>query len=102
MLGRLYEDGDGVPASAAKAARWFRDAAEQGHPRAQAALGTLLAHDRDDLPADRAEAYLWLSLAAAQGVDGAAAEREALLLAMTPEELSAGEGRLAAWLGADE
>jgi TPR repeat protein len=102
MLGRLYEAGDGVPASAAKAARWYRDAADQGHPRAQAALGTLLAHDRDDLAADRAEAYLWLSLAAAQGVDGASDEREALLLAMTPAELSDGEDRLAAWLGADE
>jgi len=102
MLGRLYEDGNGVPASATKAARWYREAAEQGHPRAQAALGALLAHDRDDLPADRAEAYLWLSLAAAQGVDDASAEREALLLAMTPAELSAGEERLTQWLGADE
>ena len=102
MLGRLYEKGNGVPASAAKAARWYRDAAEQGHGRAQAALGALLTQDRDDLDADRSEAYLWLSLAAAQGVEAAVAEREALLLAMTPEELAEGEDRLAAWLGADE
>ena len=38
-LGALYDDGEGVVADAAEALKWYRRAAEAGHPRAQWRLG---------------------------------------------------------------
>lgn len=49
----------------AEAAEWFRKAAEQGHPGAQAALG-FLYHRGHGVPQADVEAYKWLSLAASQ------------------------------------
>lgn len=41
-LGRLFERGEGVPASLARAAMWYRLAASQNHAEAQAALDNVL------------------------------------------------------------
>lgn len=49
----------------AEAAEWFRQAAEQGHPGAQAALG-FLHHQGHGVPQTDVEAYKWLSLATSQ------------------------------------
>ena len=46
----------------AEAAEWFRKAAEQGHPGAQAALG-FLYHRGHGVPQADVEAYKWLTLA---------------------------------------
>ncbi|MDX1251679.1 MAG: sel1 repeat family protein [Gammaproteobacteria bacterium] len=48
-LGIMYEKGMGVPMDRHKAAKWYRHAAEQGYPDAQASLeilysGALLHH----------------------------------------------------------
>lgn len=49
-----------------EAARWYRKAAEQGYPYAQAKLGSLY-ESGDGVPMDRAEAIKWYRLGAKQG-----------------------------------
>ena len=50
----------------AKAVRWYRRAAEQGHANAQFNLGNMYFHGRG-VPEDYTEAVRWLHLAAEQG-----------------------------------
>ena len=38
-LGRIYDEGEGVPINYKEAAKWYRRAANQGHARAQFFLG---------------------------------------------------------------
>lgn len=65
-LGLLYENGLGVEADGAMAARWYRRAAEQGDRTAQAYLGEMYAQGlglaRDDI-----EAMHWYQRAAERG-----------------------------------
>ena len=58
--------GKDVPKDAGEAARWFREAAEQGHPKAQRKLG-LLYHLGEGVPQDTREALRWYHKAAEQG-----------------------------------
>ena len=67
-LAQLYETGDNVQKSLAKARKWYRKAASQGHLEAQVAFGQF---NMDQYPYGRnydtrPEAYYWLSLAADQ------------------------------------
>src|SRR6185503_12012007 len=65
--GLLFAHGnDEVPEDHAEAARWFRMAAERGHPAAQNELGLMYA-DGDSVPQDYAESVRWYRLAAEQG-----------------------------------
>src|SRR5258708_1946318 len=54
ILGRKYENGDGVGESAAKALEWYRKAAQQNLAPAQYALGRMYASG-DGTRADYAE-----------------------------------------------
>jgi hypothetical protein len=45
-LGRCYELGQGVPADAAEAFRWYQRAADHGHPRAKMFLGLCYAEGK--------------------------------------------------------
>jgi hypothetical protein len=65
-LGMMYETGEGVPRDYAAAAKWYRQAADQGLPQAEQRLGDLLLNGRG-VSQDYAEAVRWLSKAAAQG-----------------------------------
>jgi len=65
-LGMMYETGEGVPRDYAAAAKWYRQAADQGLPQAEQRLGNLLLNGRG-VSQDYAEAVRWLSKAAAQG-----------------------------------
>jgi hypothetical protein len=65
-LGLMYDNGRGVPQDYAEAARWYRLAAEQGHPVAQYNLGFMYV-DGSGVPQDDAEAVRWFRLAADQG-----------------------------------
>jgi len=58
--------GQGEPQDYAKAAEWFRKAAEQGHAEAQFTL-SLLYHDRQGVQKDDAQAAKWLLKSAEQG-----------------------------------
>lgn len=43
-LGVMYDRGENVPQNFAEAEKWYRAAAEQGHPEAQLALGGYIIH----------------------------------------------------------
>ena len=58
--------GRGVPVDYAQAARYYRQAAEQGHDAAQLALGTLCLEGKG-VPRNTAEAIQWYRQAADQG-----------------------------------
>ena len=71
-VGSAYAEGKGVKQSYPDALKWLHKAAEQGHPLAQADLGSLYAEGFQDKRAwlfqrnagvDRAEAYKWFRLA---------------------------------------
>ena len=66
FLGRMYDNGEGVPEDYAEAARWYRLAAEQGYAAAQSNLGLMYIYG-SGLPQDYAEAARWVRLAAEQG-----------------------------------
>jgi S1-C subfamily serine protease len=65
-LGVMYDNGNGVPQDAARAARWYRAAARQDSVIAQYNLGMFLAERRIQSTGEE-DALYWLRKAAAQG-----------------------------------
>lgn len=65
-LGLMYDSGEGVPQSSAKALSWYRKAAAQGHPDAQFNLAVAYKNG-DGVPKDMASAVEWYRKAAEQG-----------------------------------
>ena len=65
-LGMAYLEGCGVNIDQAEAVKWFRQAAEQGHPLAQYNLGIAYA-EGNGVDIDMQEAYTWFPRAAEQG-----------------------------------
>jgi exopolysaccharide production negative regulator len=61
-LGRLYLKGIGAPKDARHAARWLRLAANKGHCRAQALLGSLLFTGDKSVARQAARGLMWLTL----------------------------------------
>lgn len=66
ILGQMYSSGSGVPQNHAKAAFWYRKAAEQGHVKAQTSLGVMYEMGTG-VPQDEKEAASWFRKAAEQG-----------------------------------
>ena len=65
VMGVAYRDGsDGPPQVFVRAAAWFAQAAEQGHPMAQFNMGFLHEHGQV-APKDRVLAHMWFNLAGA-------------------------------------
>jgi len=95
-LAGLYMGGLGVPADAARAARWYERAARQGHAMAQLNLGDLYARGLG-VGRDLTQAYLWLGLAAKQGRSWAAGRRQEIAREMSPAQIGAAEQRLRDW-----
>jgi len=62
----LYETGQGVNQDYAKAAEWYRKAAEKGNAVAQAQIGNMYFQGRG-VPQNYVYAYMWLDLASKQG-----------------------------------
>ena len=79
------------------AVRWLKAAAEQDHPRAQLTLGRT-CRDGRLVPPDPIEAYKWLALAATHGLTEAATERDALILALSADQVVEGQRRVNALL----
>ena len=80
--------GDVVPQDTSEAAKWFRMAAEHGHPGAQFQMGVL--HENGlTVPKSDLEAYAWMRLSAAQGHPAAVENLARLTLALDPETLEA-------------
>jgi hypothetical protein len=65
-LGVAYYQGQGVPQDFERAAKWIREAAEQGYAQAQLDLGYLY-HGGQGVPQDDVQATLWVRRAAEQG-----------------------------------
>jgi TPR repeat protein len=93
-VGLLYENGQGVPADPAEAARWYRRAAEQGHADAQLYLGALYESGRG-VPQDLVRAHMWLDLSAAKALGGmlwggldALSARQRVAARLTAEQLA--------------
>jgi TPR repeat protein len=67
-LGRMYEEGLGLPQDSKEAAKWYLKAAEKGNAQAQYKMGTLYTLGKG-VPKDRLEAAKWLGKAAQQGYE---------------------------------
>ena len=65
-LGLIYDQGKDVPEDDARAASWYRKAAEQGDAEAQTILASMYADGRG-VPEDDVQAVSWLRKAAEQG-----------------------------------
>ena len=65
-LGRMYHEGNGVSQDYAQAVRWFRMAAEQGHPRGQNNLGIAYING-DGVSVNLVNAESWIRRSAEQG-----------------------------------
>ena len=65
-LGKLYEDGEGVPQDYERAVYWFLKAANQGYAEAQNSLGKRYELG-EGVPQDFAHAVYWYRKAAEQG-----------------------------------
>ena len=65
-LGVAYENGLGVQRDFAEAAKWYREAAQEGDALAQANLGQLYFDGRG-VPLDLLQAYKWFKLSFMQG-----------------------------------
>ena len=65
-LGRMYDEGRGVPQDYQEAAKWYRQAAAQGYAVAQYNLGVMYGKGQG-VPQDYQEAMKWYRQAAAQG-----------------------------------
>jgi TPR repeat protein len=94
-LGVHYEVGEGVEQDYAKAAYWFRRAAEHvpnlgGAGQGRNDLGILYA-DGDGVPKDSVQAYMWFSLANAdRNIDW-------IQHKLTPEQISKAQQLAASW-----
>ncbi len=67
QLGVIYEKGEDQEQNFYKAVRWHRKAAKQGHAKAQAHLGELLAIGQGVGEVNYKEAIKWMQMAADQG-----------------------------------
>jgi TPR repeat protein len=65
-LGLMYEMGNGMPRNLARAARWYRKAADQDYGEAEFNLGALYAAGQG-VPQDYVQAVKWWRKAADQG-----------------------------------
>lgn len=93
----LYLKGLGVRQDDARAAAWYRRAAEQGQPEAQFFLGTLY-HLGRGVPQDDRLAHVWCEVALAGGVTPGLDCRDAAAARMTPGEVREANRMAAEWL----
>ena len=85
-----YTWGDGIPENYVEAVRWYRMAAEQGHAKAQGALGGMYSGGWG-VPKDNVQAYAWVSIAAAQGDENAKELKGSISKSMTNAQFSAAQ-----------
>ena len=68
QTGLSFSDGRGVPQDDAKAAAWFRKAADQGYAPAQDDLSWMYV-EVEGVPQDYVLAHMWANLAASRATD---------------------------------
>jgi uncharacterized protein len=89
-IGRIYEDGTGVPPDPVKAFQWYRKSAEQGNPAAQLGLGAMYS-DGKDVRRDLVKSYMWVAVAGSGKHPDAQAALETLTDNMTKRQISAAQ-----------
>lgn len=87
--------GEGAAQNFADAVQWLRRAAQQGHTKAQHALGLMLYHGQG-VAQDYPQAYVWLALAARQDEELHAA-RDQVTRKLTPVQLEQAQAQVLAW-----
>ncbi len=90
-LGLMYDRGDGVQQSDAKAMYWYERAAAQGEPRAQYNLGLMYLNGQG-VSQDPVKAYYWISLSANRGNVRARDARDYVAEKMSTEQIAAANG----------
>lgn len=100
-LGQFYSAGVRRIEDVLEAARWYLVAAQRGHPRAQSALGLLMAKGQG-LPQDYVKAYALFDLAAAgfelgRRRDQAIEMRDMMAAFMTPDERAEARRLATSW-----
>ncbi len=96
LVGRMYQEGSGVPKDSHEAARWLTLSANQGLDLAQWYLGFMYV-EGDGVPKDLVTAHMWFSLAARQGDETAIKLRKRVAQDMTPEQIAEAVRRAQAW-----
>ena len=86
-LGLMYDQGQGVQQSDAKALEWYERAARQGEPRAQYNLGLMYLNGQG-VPPDVVQAYYWINLSANRGNVHARDARNYVSEKMSTEQLA--------------
>jgi TPR repeat protein len=92
----LYETGQGVDQNYAKAAEWYRRAAEKGNATAQAQLGKMYYLGKG-ISQNYVLAYMWLDLAARQGHKKAQTMKEGVAKKMRFEQISEAKKMVRGW-----
>ena len=90
----MYNSGLGVPPDYAEAVKWFRKAAELGDATAQKNLAAKY-NNGHGVPQNYAEAYVWSSIAVMSGNKRAIKSRDSAASALSPEDLSVAQKRVA-------
>ena len=88
-LALMYDKGQGVPQSDAKAREWYERAAEQGEPRALYNLGLMYLNGQG-VPPDLVKAYYWISLSANRGNVHARDARDYVSEKMSTDQIAEG------------
>jgi tetratricopeptide (TPR) repeat protein len=96
-LGSMLYLGLGFPQNYLEAFRWYRNAAEHGSFHGQLALGGLY-ESGEGVAKDKVEAYKWYNLAAASGNTVAIECRDRMMQSLSPEQISEGQRRAAAFV----
>ena len=100
-LGKMYDNGRGVPQDYAEAMKWYRLAAEQGDTDAQGLLGGMYAFGKG-VSQDYVQAHMWLNLAAARLPPGEGHElygraRDSIAKLMTPAQVAEAQRLAREW-----
>jgi TPR repeat protein len=94
----MYENGQGVSQDYNEAARWYREAADQGNATAQYNLARMYGLGQG-VSQNYVYSHMWLSLAVANGngFEIAAKTREALEKLMTPSQIEEAQRLAREW-----
>jgi hypothetical protein len=97
LIGLMYANGHGVRQNYAEAARWYRQAADQGDALSQALIGGKYDVGQG-VPQDYVMAHMWFNLSAAQGVQLAIYERDFMAEHhMTPAQIAEAQRLAREW-----
>ena len=96
LLGSAYFVGIETPRDYEEAAKWYRRAADQGHPEAQFRLGSMY-YLGQGVPKSIVLSEMWFILSAVQGPDYARQVRDTTEQEMTPAQIAEAQKLAREW-----